>query len=458
MRPFISINPYTENQLKEYPFISGVEADQALETGNDAFRIWRKKSFKERAEPVLLLGELLKTNADSLAHLASEEMGKLFSHARAEVLKSVTLCEYYATHSEELLKTETTQVDETLEIKISFEPMGIVLGIFPWNFPYWQIMRSAIPTLMSGNVMLVKPAPNVPQCSLALQALINQCGFPKGVYQTIFADEERISELIKDDRITATTLTGSEVAGSAVGAQSGKYIKHSVLELGGSDPLIVLHDANINTTLEQAVFARFQNNGQSCVAAKRFLIQEEIADEFIKKLIAASDKQILGDPLSPETNIGPLARLDLLQLLTEQVDLTIERGAKVLYRSKQRPAHGFFYPPTILTNIPPSSRAYKEELFGPVISLYTFKTDEEAIAIANDTKYGLGASIYSQDLNRARAMATQIEAGMVYINQIVKSDVRFPFGGIKKSGYGREIGSFGLKSFCNAKSIWVKKR
>lgn len=456
MRPFESINPTTEVKLQEYPFTSKIQSEQMLEKGVLAYQQWRNLDFNERAEPILKLGELLKSNADELAKMVSMEMGKLFTHAKAEILKSATLCEYYARQSEELLKPEITQVDETHEVCISYEPIGIVLGIFPWNFPYWQILRSAIPILMSGNGILVKPAPNVPQSSLALQNLVNQSGFPAGIYQTIFAGEELVAELIADDRIAATTLTGSEAAGSAVAAQSGKHIKHSVLELGGSDPLIVLNDAPLDETIEQAVFARFQNNGQSCVAAKRFLVQREIAELFTQKLIAASEKLILGDPQSADTNIGPLARKDLLELLTKQVNDSVESGAQIIFQSQQKTANGFFYPPTILTNIPEGSRAYKEELFGPVISLFTFHTDEEAIAIANDTKYGLGASIYSTDISRAKRLASKIESGMVYINQIVKSDVRFPFGGVKKSGYGREIGSFGLKSFCNVKSVWVR--
>ncbi|MDP1728136.1 MAG: NAD-dependent succinate-semialdehyde dehydrogenase [Bacteroidota bacterium] len=456
MRPYVSINPTTEAKLQEYPFTSKTQAELMLEKGKLAYHQWRNLGFNERAEPILKLADLLKSNADDLAKMVSMEMGKLFAHAKAEILKSATLCEYYARHSEELLQPEMTQVDESHEVSICYEPMGIVLGIFPWNFPYWQILRSAVPILMSGNGILVKPAPNVPQCSLALQNLIDQSGFPSGIYQTIFADEKLVSELIADDRIAGTTLTGSEAAGSAVAAQSGKHIKHSVLELGGSDPLIVLNDAKLDETIQQAVFARFQNNGQSCVAAKRFLVQREIAELFTQKLIAESEKLILGDPQLAETQIGPLARKDLLELLTNQVNDTVQSGANILFQSSQKTSRGFFYPPTILTNIPKGSRAYQEELFGPVIGLYLFDTDKEAIALANDTKFGLGASIYSTDLSRAKRMASKIESGMVYINQIVKSDVRFPFGGIKKSGYGREIGSFGLKSFCNVKSVWVK--
>ena len=457
MKKYASINPFTEAKLQEYSFIHFDEANQLLNQSIISFQLWRKKSFDARAKPIIKLSELLIENADSLARIASEEMGKIVSQARSEIIKSANLCAYYAIHSGPLLEPEIHQIEEETELRISFEPLGVILGIYPWNFPFWQIIRSAAPILMSGNVILVKPAPNVPQTSLALQKIIDQCGFPEGTFRTIFADEELVANLISDDRIAGTTLTGSEDAGSKVAAQSGKYIKPHVLELGGSDPCIILKDAPLDELMEQIVFARFQNNGQSCVAAKRFLVQAEIAEEFIQKLITAMDKLVLGNPLLPETHIGPLARFDLVQLLVQQVNDSVAAGAKMIYQSKQKPLTGFFFPPTILSNIPKDSRAYREELFGPVVSLYSFETMEEAIELANDSRFGLGACIFSKDLDLAKKMANQIESGMVSINQIVKSDSRFPFGGIKKSGYGREIGEYGLKAFCNVKTVWLKK-
>jgi succinate-semialdehyde dehydrogenase/glutarate-semialdehyde dehydrogenase len=308
---------------------------------------------------------------------------------------------------------------------------------------------------MSGNCVFIKPAPNVPQSSLALQNLLNQCGFENGVIQTIFASEKQIENLINDSRIAATTLTGSEKAGSAVASLSGKNIKKSVLELGGSDPFIVLADADLEQTLTGAMQARFQNNGQSCVSAKRFIVHQNIADEFLKRLIEKMEKLVIGNPMNENVAIGPLARKDLQELLNSQVNETLGAGATLLYQTKNIRSTGFFFPPTIIGNIPKTARAFSEELFGPVISFYTFNEKEEAITLANATSYGLGASIWSKDIMQAKQIANNIESGMIYINQIVKSDARFPFGGIKKSGFGRELGEFGLREFCNVKTIWV---
>ena len=426
-----------------------------LQQASEAFKIWRNTTFAQRAKCVLKLSDLLKENADKLAEIACLEMGKLKTEAKAEVLKSVRLCEYYATRSADILQSKLSQSETGATVEIKYEPLGVVLGIFPWNFPYWQVLRSAIPVIMSGNCVLIKPAPNVPQSSLALQNLLNQCGFDAGVIQTIFASETQIETLINDARIAATTLTGSEKAGAAVASLSGKNIKKSVLELGGSDPFIVLADADLEQTLNGAMQARFQNNGQSCVSAKRFIVHQNIAEEFLKGLIEKMEKLVIGNPMNENVAIGPLARKDLQELLNNQVNETLSAGATLLYQTKNIPSTGFFYPLTVIGNIPKTARAFKEELFGPVISFYTFTETDEAIALANATSYGLGASIWSKDIMQAKQIANNIESGMIYINQIVKSDARFPFGGIKKSGFGRELGEFGLREFCNVKSIWV---
>ncbi len=454
---FESHNPYTETILSSYDFEDSDSIHQKISNAQMAFEPWKKSSFTEKAALFLRLKELLETNAERLGALAAMEMGKLSGHASAEVLKSASLCNYYAEQAERILAKEVYQADEQTEVQISQEPLGIILGVFPWNFPYWQILRSALPTLMSGNVMLVKPAPNVPQSSIALQALMDEAGFPKGVITTIFASTEQVSELIRHPAIKAVSLTGSERAGGAVAQLAAQHIKPSVLELGGSDPLIILDDAPLQDIIEQVVFSRFQNNGQSCVAAKRYLVQTDLKETFEKLLIEKVAALKMGNPLEKGIDIGPLARKDLRDQLAQQVNLSVKAGAKILFQQGNVPQTGWFYPPTILVDVPKESLAYQEELFGPVVSVFYFDTDQEALQIANDTRFGLGASIYSKNLDRAKALAHQIESGMVYINTIVKSDVRFPFGGIKSSGYGRELGEHGLRAFTQTKTTWVRR-
>jgi succinate-semialdehyde dehydrogenase/glutarate-semialdehyde dehydrogenase len=454
---FESHNPYTETVLSSYEFEDAASLINKIENAQKAFESWKKSSFVERAALFLQLKALLEQHAERLGKLAAEEMGKLAIHASAEVLKSASLCSYYAANAQQILATTIEKADELIDVHISHEPLGIILGVFPWNFPYWQILRSALPTVMSGNVMLVKPAPNVPRCSLALQELIDEAGFPKGVIQTVFASNEQVGELLKNTNIKAVSLTGSERAGSMVAALAASQIKPSVLELGGSDPLIILNDAPLDEIIDQVVFSRFQNNGQSCVAAKRFLVQTELKEKFEQLLIQKVSALKLGNPLEKGIDIGPLARKDLKELLTQQVENSLASGASILYQQNQIPAKGWFFPPTVLINVPKATVAYEEELFGPVVSIFYFEKDEEAISIANDTRFGLGASIYSKNQKRAMAMAAAIESGMVYINTIVKSDVRYPFGGIKSSGYGRELGPQGLKAFTQTKTIWIKQ-
>ncbi len=452
MENFASINPYTEESLAQYDYTYSLALEEKLNTVHTHFEIWKKKSFTERGEFFLKLSFLLKRDADKLAELASIEMGKLLHEAKAEVLKSVAACDFYATQSEQILKSHKTEIDSNNSIEIQFQPLGTVLGIFPWNFPYWQILRSVIPILMSGNTMLVKPAPNVPQCSIALQELINEAGLGDYI-ATIFANNSQIENLIADERIKAITLTGSETAGSIVASTSAKHIKKSVLELGGSDPFIVLEDADLDACIPVAINSRFQNNGQSCIAAKRFIVNKNIAEAFTFKIIEATKKLQMGNPIENGVNIGPIARKDLLEQLSKQVADSLNLGANLLFQSEQKIKNGYFYPPTILGTIKPQMPAYSQELFGPVLSLFVVENDKEAIQLANDTKFGLGASVWSKNLQRANEIAEQIESGQVFINRLVRSDVRFPFGGIKHSGFGRELGEFGLKEFCNIKSI-----
>lgn len=456
MRAYESVNPFTEELLSAFDFIQADEVDVILEDAHDAFLTWRKLGFKERALYIERLAKLLRENASELAEIASIEMGKLLAHSKAEVLKSASVCDYVVAEAEKVLASKTTVIENGVEIEISYKPLGVVLGIYPWNFPYWQVIRSAIPALMSGNTVLVKPAPNVPRSAIKLQTLFEKAGFPHGVIQTIFPSDELISGIIADNRIAAVTLTGSEKAGSSVAAQAGKAIKPVVLELGGSDPFIICEDANLDGIMKQAIFSRFQNNGQSCVAAKRFIVHKNQLQSFQEKLIQGLENMKFGNPMELTTDQGPLARYDLLETLKNQVNEAIEKGAEIIYQSKEIPTKGFFHPIMVLGNIPAHSKAFKEELFGPVLSLYTFESDEEAIQIANQTKYGLGCSIWTNDLEAAKTMSEEIESGMVYINQIVKSDVRFPFGGCKQSGFGRELGEEGLKAFCMVRTRWTK--
>lgn len=451
---FTSVNPYTEEVLANFDFVSDEELLVSLTNATKAQATWRTLPVEVRCRFFTKLAALLIEKHEELAVLATLEMGKTLAEAKLEVLKCARGCEYYATHAETLLTPKISKADTGKTVQVSYEPLGVVLGVFPWNFPFWQILRSVIPTVIAGNAMLVKPAPNVPQCSLAIQQIIQACGLPNHLVQLVFASESQVAQLIATDAVKAVTLTGSDKAGSIVASTAAKQIKKSVLELGGSDPFIVLDDADLNLALEKAITARFQNNGQSCIAAKRFILHQSIAPVFTEKLIGLVSELHLGNPMLAETNIGPLARKDLKVKLAQQVNESVALGATVLYQQQQLPEKGFFYPPTILSNINPKSPAYQDELFGPVISIFVVENEAEAIAVANDTRYGLGASVWSSNQEKAFRVANQLECGQVFINEMVKSQPSHPFGGVKKSGYGRELGEYGLYEFCNIKALW----
>ncbi|MCG9881324.1 MAG: aldehyde dehydrogenase family protein, partial [Bacteroidia bacterium] len=371
-------------------------------------------------------------------------------------LKSASLCDYYFEVAEQVLKEEYQRLASGSNIKIENIPLGTVLGVFPWNFPFWQILRSAIPTAVSGNAMLIKPAPNVGLCSKALQELINESGIPTGILKVALLNNEQIESCIASNYIHAVTFTGSTKTGAYLASLAGKHLKPIVLELGGSDPLILLDDVNLPEVMDEILFSRFQNNGQSCVAAKRFLVQTEMKEEFLalaKQKIATMN---LGNPLDEDVKIGPLARKDLAENLVTQLKTSLDAGANLYWQQEQIPEQGYFFAPCILTDIPADNLAAQEELFGPILSVFTYQNELELISIANQTEYGLGASIFTQNIERAKRIAEQIESGMVYINQMVKSDPSIPFGGIKKSGFGRELGAAGLLAFCQQKTTWVK--
>lgn len=451
---FVSVNPYSEEHLAEYDHITDRALDIALQRADIAQRSWKKMTLPQRVVYFSRLAILIRDKHEELAALATLEMGKTLAEAKAEVLKCARGCEFYATHAEALLQPKVTKADTGKTVTVSHDPLGVILGIFPWNFPFWQILRSAVPTVIAGNAMLVKPAPNVPQCSLAIQQLIDECGLPNGIVQVVFATETQVQHAISDKRVKAVTLTGSEKAGSIVASSAAKQVKKSVLELGGSDPFIVLDDADLDRTLDQAITARFQNNGQSCIAAKRFILHEKIATSFLEGLTRRVSELVCGNPAADATRIGPLARKDLRDKLAAQVNESVTLGAVIHFQQTQYPHQGFFYPPTILTKINHTCPAFFEELFGPVISVFVVSSDEEAINMANATDFGLGASVWSGDETRALAIAAEIESGQVFINEMVKSQPSHPFGGVKRSGYGRELGEYGLYEFCNVKAIW----
>jgi succinate-semialdehyde dehydrogenase/glutarate-semialdehyde dehydrogenase len=456
---FKSINPYSEELICEFTALDSKEnVGVILNEMQGAQKKWACLPVEQRTAFLPKLADMLKQNADYLAEIASLEMGKLLSHAKAEVLKSASLCDYYHQHAAEILAPKITHTGNGSEVKIEKVPLGIVLGIFPWNFPYWQILRSAIPSIVSGNAMMVKPAPNVSQSALALQKLIDQCDeLPQQIFNTCLLSNELIETCIAMPQIQAVTFTGSTKTGAYIAAIAGKHIKPIVLELGGSDPLILLNDVHLPEVIDEILFSRFQNNGQSCVAAKRFLVHTEMLQEFLtlaKEKLAA---YTIGNPLEFGVDIGPLARKDLLEYLNNQVTESIEGGAKLYWQHPTFPEKGYFFPPSILTDIPSNNIAANEELFGPVLSVFEYSTEEELIAIANNTIFGLGASIFTKDVDKAAQIAKHIESGMVYINQMVKSDPKIPFGGIKNSGFGRELGTDGLLAFCQTKSTWIKK-
>lgn len=456
---FTSINPYTEELIGKYTAINSlVDVSHILDTMNLAQQEWARQKLEKRIEFLPILAQLLQKNADDLAQIASKEMGKLVTHAKAEVLKSASLCEYYHQNSLEILAAKQINTGNGSDVKIEKLPLGIVLGIFPWNFPYWQILRSAIPCIISGNAMLVKPAPNVSESSLALQHILDQCEtLPKYIFNTCFLHTEVIEPCIAMPQIRAVTFTGSTTTGAHIASIAGKNIKPMVLELGGSDPLVLLDDVNLPEVIDEILFSRFQNNGQSCVAAKRFLVHSNILTEFLTLSKQKLADYRIGNPQEIGIDIGPLARKDLLENIQKQVHESISSGAKLYWQHEHVPANGYFFPPTILTNIPDHNIAAQEELFGPVLTVFEFSSEQELINIANNTSFGLGASIFTKDVHKAERIANKIESGMVYINQMVKSDPKIPFGGIKNSGFGRELGPEGLLAFCQTKTTWLKK-
>ncbi len=449
-----SINPATGELLKSFPALTPEELEARLECSAAAFALWKRTSFSERAALLRKAADILEAEAEHLGRLMTMEMGKPVRPAMDEVLKSAKGCRYYADHAADFLADGNIPT-EAKQSSIRYEPMGAVLAIMPWNYPFWQVFRFAAPALMAGNVALLKHAPNVPQCAVAIEEIFLRAGFPVGVFQALLLETEQVSAVIGDDRVHAVTLTGSDRAGRDVAASAGKALKKSVLELGGSDPFIVMPSADLDKAVATAVKSRAGNSGQSCIAAKRFIVARPVAEEFLSRFATAMAALRVGDPLDPATDLGPLARPDLVAQLDSQVKATLAAGASVLIGGGPLPGPGCYYPPTILCDIPVDSPAYRDEFFGPVALVFVVENLDEALAIANDTRFGLGASLWSNEATEHLQFVNEIEAGQAFVNAMVASDPRVPFGGIKTSGYGRELGVEGIREFVQIKTIWI---
>ncbi len=451
----VSVNPATGKTIKVFNSLSQVSIQTKISIAEKAFLSFRITSFSERSTYLYKAGAILENEKESIGTLMTLEMGKTFESAKEEVLKCAWVCRYYAENAERFLTDEVVVTNASRSF-IRCQPLGIILAIMPWNFPFWQVFRFAAPALMAGNVALLKHASTVPQCALRIEEIFRAAGFPEGVFQTLLLGSDSVQAVIEDPRIRAITLTGSEPAGSDVAARAGKLIKKTVLELGGSDPFIVMSSAHLEDAAAAAVRARIINNGQSCIAAKRFIVHESVAGNFTRLLIRGMELLKIGDPMLKETELGPLASDDLLQQLNDQVQKSVAMGARILTGGKKLERPGNYYLPTILTNIPENSPAYREELFGPVALLFVVKDSESAIRLANDSPFGLGSSVWTNDLHEQQCFIDRLEAGLVFVNGMVASDPRLPFGGVKRSGYGRELGTYGIKEFVNLKTVWIK--
>ncbi|RMF23865.1 MAG: NAD-dependent succinate-semialdehyde dehydrogenase [Cyanobacteria bacterium J083] len=450
-----TINPATNEIIKTFNPLTQAEIEAKLALAKTTFSKYRDISLAQKSQWLQKTADILETEAEKFAAIMTLEMGKPFTSAVAEAKKCALVCRYYAEHGAEFLADVEIKTDAK-KSWVRYQPLGVILAVMPWNFPFWQVFRFAAPTLMAGNVGLLKHASNVPQCALAIEEIIKRAGFPPGALQTLFIPATKVAEIIKDERVQAATLTGSELAGASLASAAGKEIKKTVLELGGSDPFIVLPSADLELAVNTAVKARMLNNGQSCIAAKRFILHEAVAETFIQRLIEKFKALKIGEPMAADTDIGPLATKSILTDLDQQVQRSIQAGAKILLGGKPLNMPGNFYPPTILTELDPNSAVAKEEFFGPVALVFTVKNLDEAIALANNIPFGLGGSGWTTNLAEQERLIQEIEAGSVFINGMVKSDPRLPFGGIKRSGYGRELAKEGIHEFVNIKTVWVK--
>jgi succinate-semialdehyde dehydrogenase/glutarate-semialdehyde dehydrogenase len=448
-------NPTTGEVLKNFVPLTAAQIEQKLQLAVTAYDQHRRSSFADRTGKMMRAAEILEQEKDECAHLMTLEMGKPIKAAVAETLKCAVGCRYYAENAEKFLADEIVETGAKRSF-IRYRPIGPILAVMPWNFPFWQVFRFAAPALMAGNVGLLKHASNVPQCALKIEDIIRRAGFAEGVFQTLLIGSEPVDSILNDSRVAAATLTGSEQAGIQVGVSAARRIKKVVLELGGSDPFIVMPSADLDAAVATAVDARIQNNGQSCIATKRFIVAEKIADEFERKFVKRMQEVLVGDPLQESTQLGPLANADAVTSLDADVKKTVAAGARVLTGGHPLDRPGNFYAPTVLTDIPKDSPAYNEELFGPVASIFRVGDIDQAIHLANDSRFGLGASAWTNDPVETERFVNELEAGMVFLNKMVASDPRLPFGGVKYSGHGRELAEFGIREFMNIKTVWIQ--
>jgi succinate-semialdehyde dehydrogenase / glutarate-semialdehyde dehydrogenase len=458
MSAVVTVNPATGERLAEYPVLSDADVDAALDRAAAAQTGWAALPCAERAEVLRRAAGILRAEVEDLALLVTREMGKPLAESRAEVEKCATACDYYADHAGDFLADEpvATSADSSW---IGYEPVGVVLAVMPWNFPLWQVLRFAAPALMAGNAALLKHSPNTTGCGLAVERVLADAGAPAGLFAALVVAEPDVPavtrRLIDDPRIGAVTITGSERAGRAVGSAAGDAIKKSVLELGGSDPFVVLSDADLPRVARMAARGRFLNAGQSCISPKRFVVDASVAEEFTRLLVAEVGKLAVGDPEAPGTDVGPMAREDLLEGVHRQVEASVAAGARLLTGGRRLDRAGTFYAPTVLTDVGPGQPAYDQEIFGPVAAVVVVDGDDDAVRVANDTRFGLGASVWTADRERGIAAARRIRSGAVFVNAVVASDVRMPFGGTRASGYGRELAAAGIREFVNVRTWWV---
>jgi succinate-semialdehyde dehydrogenase/glutarate-semialdehyde dehydrogenase len=458
--PIASINPATAETLKTFESLTEPELDVKLQRAIETFKTYRRTSFADRATQMLRAAEILESEKKDFARIMTVEMGKPINAAVQEAEKCAWVCRYYAENAARQLADEIVETNASKSF-VRFQPLGVVLAVMPWNFPFWQVFRFAAPGLMAGNVGLLKHSSNVPQCALAIEDIFLRAGFPEGAFQTLLIGSDMVERVLEDSRVAAATLTGSEPAGRSVAGIAGKQIKKTVLELGGSDPFIVMPSADLDSAIATAVKARTINNGQSCIAAKRFIVHEQIYDEFEKRFVESMKQLRVGDPMIESTDIGPLATEQILSDLEEQVQVSVAAGARILTGGQKFKAdgdlvRGNFYEPTVLVGIPKGSPAYQDEIFGPVASLFRVANLDEAIDLANATPFGLGSAAWTNDVTERDRFINEIEAGSVFINGMVASDPRLPFGGVKHSGYGRELGAFGIREFVNIKTVWIR--
>lgn len=449
-----SVNPYNNQLLKTFEEDTDSQLISKIETAHSAFKKWQTTSFEHRAALMHQCAEVLRRHQDKYADIITSEMGKVWSESKAEVEKCATVCDFYAQHAAEYLKDEPLEVPAGSAF-VQHAPLGIVLAVMPWNFPFWQVFRFAAPGLMAGNAGLLKHASNVPQCGVVIQEIFEEAGFPKGLFQNLLISSAAVEKVIDHPYVKAVTLTGSEKAGAAVAARAGQNIKKSVLELGGSDPFIVLADAPIESTAQVAAKARMINCGQSCIAAKRFIVEKSVYIPFMEAFVKEISQLQKGDPAKASTQLACMARQDLAEDLLQQVRRSVDKGAEVYFGSVPDTIEAAYFPPIVLSHVQPGMPAYNEELFGPVAAVIVVENEKEAIKVANDSDFGLGGSVWTADIQKGIALARQVESGAVYVNKMMASDPHVPFGGIKISGYGRELSHHGIKEFVNQKTIWA---